>query len=151
MFQRFDNHLRPNPRRIAHSNANDWKRHAENGRARLPNNPPRYQRPYRFVTAGEITLGSSPSGGLCMVGTVERCLPADVSRPREDNAQRSRNLSPLTSHAAVASTALRSTLSSPGVNSIPPAFALAIACSSLRAPTRAWVQPDWDTVQAMTT
>ena len=38
MLQRFDNHLRPNPRRIAHSDANDRKRHSASriANSRLP-------------------------------------------------------------------------------------------------------------------
>jgi hypothetical protein len=89
-----------------------------------------------------------------VAGSLQKRLPwgADRGRPRKrGSAPQFRHQSHLTSHASVASTALRSAFSSPGVNSIAPAFALAIACSPLRAPTRACVQPGCDTVQAITT
>jgi hypothetical protein len=82
------------------------------------------------------------------------CRPRSASQARQRSTVPSpitSHQSHLTSHASVASTALRSAFSSPGVNSIAPAFALAIACSPLRAPTRACVQPGCDTVQAITT
>ena len=72
-------------------------------------------------------------------GQPSKAAPLQENRPRPAAAQ------PLTAHfshhAPVASTALRSAFNSPGVSSISPAFAFAMACSPLRAPTRACVQP----------
>jgi hypothetical protein len=90
----------------------------------------------------------------------EGCRPAAASHlssvafsegGKRGSAPLPRDVSRLTSHAPVASTALRSAFNSPGANSIAPALALAIACSPLRAPTRACVQPGCETVQAITT
>jgi hypothetical protein len=80
-----------------------------------------------------------------VTGNLQKRLPsrgADRGRPRKrGSAPQFRHQSLLTSHAPVASTAPRSAFNSPGVSSISPAFALAIACSPLRAPTKACVQP----------
>jgi hypothetical protein len=87
-----------------------------------------------------------------VTGNLQKRLPfrgADRGRPRKRGSAPqfrhqspiTNHQSPITSHAPVASTALRSAFKSPGVSSTSPAFALAIACSPLRAPTKACVQP----------
>jgi hypothetical protein len=75
-------------------------------------------------------------------GQPSKAAPLQGNRPRTAAPPPlTPHVSPLPNHAPVASTALRSAFNSPGVNSISPAFAFAIACSPLRAPTRACVQP----------
>jgi hypothetical protein len=105
------------------------------------------------VRANGVWVKAAPLQEGCRPHRPRTCPPCFSEGGSEAalHCRATSHFSRLTSHAPVASTALRSAFNSPGVNSIAPALALAIACSPLRAPTRACVQPGCETVQAITT